>query len=56
MEAVAVLLADPVEATEGRGARAAIDAGALRAGCFLEGVPSAAEVKAGRHRRRGCRR
>jgi hypothetical protein len=56
MEAVAVLLADPVEATEGKGARAAIDAGASRAGCFPEGAPSGAEVNAGGQRRQGCRR
>jgi hypothetical protein len=56
MEAVAVLLLDPVEAIEGRGARVATDAGASRAGCFHEGAPSDAEVKAseagGRWRRR----
>lgn len=51
-----VLLLDPVEAAEGRGARVGTDAGASRVGCFHEGASSDAEVKAseagGRQRRR----
>lgn len=41
-----VLLLDPLEVAEGRGARAATDMGASRAGCFHGGAPSGAEVKA----------
>jgi hypothetical protein len=54
MEAEAVLLPDPVEAVEGRVARATTDAGASRAGCFHGCALSHVEVKASEVS--GCRR